>query len=64
MVHRETNHILSPGGATRGLGETVNGITGGVARPVGDGLSNVGTGVENGLGDVAKGSRDAGNWKK
>jgi hypothetical protein len=57
--------IFEPtGGATRGLGETVNGLTGGVARPVGDGLANVGTGVENGLSDVAKGSRDAGNWKK
>lgn len=52
------------GGATRGLGETVNGATGGVGRPVGDGLANVGSGVENGLSDVAKGARDAGNWKK
>lgn len=53
-----------PGGATRGLGETLNGVTGGVARPVGDGVANVGTGVQNGLSDVAKGSRDAGHWKK
>lgn len=59
----QKNH-QKPGGATRGLGETVNGATGGVGRPVGDGLSNVGTGLENGLSDVAKGARDAGNWKK
>lgn len=52
------------GGATRGLGETVNGLTGGAGRPVGDGLANVGTGVEKGMGDIAKGARDAGNWKK
>ncbi|ROW13508.1 hypothetical protein VPNG_04426 [Cytospora leucostoma] len=52
------------GGATRGVGETVNGLTGGVGRPVGDGIASVGTGVENGLGDVAKGARDAGNWKR
>lgn len=42
----------------------MNGVTGGVARPLGDGVANLGTGVENGLSDVAKGSRDAGNWKK
>lgn len=39
-------------------------MTGGVGRPLGDGLASVGTGVENGLADVAKGARDAGNWKK
>lgn len=62
--HSANHPTPIPGGLTRGVGETVNGVTGGVAKPLGDGVANVGTGVENGLSDVAKGARDAGNWKK
>ena len=41
----------------------MTGITGGLGKPLGDGVANIGTGVENAGQDVAKGARDAGNWK-
>jgi len=51
-------------GATgRGLGETVSGATGGPGKSVGDGIANVGDGVEEGSNRVAKGTKDAGEWK-
>jgi hypothetical protein len=52
------------GGASRGVGETVNALTGGIGQPLGDAISNVGTGVEGGVASVAKGAKDAGEWKK
>lgn len=51
------------GGAGRGVGETVTGITGGAGKPLGDGIGNAATAVERGGRDVAKSSRDAGEWK-
>ena len=51
------------GAASRGVGETLTGVTGGAGRPVGDGVANLGNGVENGAASVAKGARDAGQWK-
>ena len=51
------------GGASRGVGETVNAVTGDLGKPLGDGVSNVGTSVEGAGQDVAKGARDAGDWK-
>ncbi|KAL1837208.1 hypothetical protein VTJ49DRAFT_4159 [Mycothermus thermophilus] len=44
-------------------GETVNAATGGLGKPVGDAVSNVGTSVEAGVGSVAQGTKDAGEWK-
>lgn len=51
------------GAAGRGLGETVSGATGGAGKPVGEGVANVGDGVEDGASRVAKGTKDAGEWK-
>ncbi|KAF2669917.1 hypothetical protein BT63DRAFT_224896 [Microthyrium microscopicum] len=51
------------GAVGRGLGETVTGVTGGVGQPVGNALESVGDGVQDGGARIAKGSRDAGQWK-
>lgn len=50
-------------GLTNTVGETVNGVTGGVGRPLGDGITNLTGGLENATGSIAKGARDAGQWK-
>jgi hypothetical protein len=51
------------GAAGRGLGETVAGATGGAGKDVGKGIAGVGQGVEDGAGSLAKGAKDAGEWK-
>lgn len=51
------------GGASRGVGETVNGVTGQAGKPLGDGVSNIGTSVEGAGQDIGKTTRDAGQWK-
>jgi hypothetical protein len=51
------------GAVGRGLGETVTGVTGGMGKPVGSALKFVGDGVQGGAANIAKGARDAGQWK-
>lgn len=51
------------GGASRGVGETVSGVTGQAGKPLGDGIGNVGTAVQGSGEDVGKAARDAGQWK-
>jgi hypothetical protein len=59
-----TNTVGGVLGATgRGLGETVSGATGGAGKDVGKGIADVGDGVQDGTGRVAKGAKDAGEWK-
>lgn len=49
------------GATLRGVGETVEGATG--MRSVGQGLADVGNGVENGAADIARGIKNAGEWR-
>jgi hypothetical protein len=57
-----TNTVGGVLGATlRGVGETVEGATG--LRSVGKGLADVGNGLEAGANDVARGVKNAGEWK-
>jgi hypothetical protein len=51
------------GAAGRGLGETIEGATGSVGRPVGNAVAYVTSGIEGGSRIIAKGVKDAGNWK-
>lgn len=51
------------GAVGRGLGETVNGVTGKTGKPVGDGIRDIGEGVEGGAARVAKGVKDAGDGR-
>lgn len=51
------------GGASRGVGETVDGVTGQAGKPLGDGIANIGTSLESAGQDVGKATRDAGQWK-
>lgn len=51
------------GGASRGIGETVSGVTGQAGKPLGDGVANVGTSIEGTGQDVGQAARDAGEWK-
>lgn len=51
------------GGASRGLGETVSGVTGQAGKPLGDGVANIGTSLEGAGQDVGKATKDAGHWK-
>lgn len=41
----------------------MSGATGGVGKDVGKGIADVGTGVEDGAGSLAKGAKNAGEWK-
>lgn len=41
----------------------MSGATGGAGKDVGKGISDVGNGVEDGTGRLAKGTKDAGEWK-
>ena len=47
----------------RGVGNTVTAVTGGVGKPVGNALHSVGDGVEGGAANLAKGAKNAGEWK-
>ncbi len=48
------------GAAGRGIGETVNGVTGKAGKPVGDGIKDVADGIEGGIAVVAGGVKRAG----
>lgn len=48
------------GAAGRGVGETVNGVTGKYGKPVGDGIKDVAEGIEGGAARVAGGVKRAG----
>lgn len=52
------------GAAGRGVGETVNGVTGKTGEPVGNGLKYVTNGVENGAADLASGVKKAGGGSR
>jgi hypothetical protein len=51
------------GAASRGVGETIAGATGGPGVSIGKGVADVGNGVEDGTQRLAKASKDAGEWK-
>ena len=51
------------GAASRGIGETVAGATGGPGVQVGKGIADVGNGIEDGTKKLAKAAKNAGEWK-
>jgi len=52
------------GAASRGLGETITGVTGQYGKAVGDAVASLGNGIEGGTVSVAKGVENAGQGKK
>jgi hypothetical protein len=63
VVCYELEHNTNHTDFALGLGETVSGATGGAGKDVGKGIADVGDGIEDGSGRVAKGTKDAGEWK-